>query len=85
MYISPCCTVHMIKRTTIELDEERLERAKRALGCSTARATIEEALRRAAEQAESADDERAARQRAFLAELATHVDVDVLAAGEMWR
>jgi len=36
----------MIKRTTIEIDEELLVRAKRALGEKTARATVEEALRR---------------------------------------
>ncbi len=44
--------VHMIKRTTIELDIQLLDRAKRALGQPTTRATVEEALRRAAEQAE---------------------------------
>jgi Arc/MetJ family transcription regulator len=75
----------MVKRTTIEIDEELLERAKRALGRPTTRATIEEALRRAAEQAESADAERATRQREFLANLATHVDIEVLASDEMWR
>jgi Arc/MetJ family transcription regulator len=75
----------MVKRTTIEIDEDLLERAKRALGRPTTRATIEEALRRAAEQAESADAERAARQREFLANLATHIDIEVLASDEMWR
>lgn len=75
----------MAKRTTIEIDEDLLERAKRALGCPTTRATVEEALRRAAEQAECADDARAARQRDFLTHLATHVDLDVLASDEMWR
>ena len=43
----------MIKRTTIEIDEELLVRAKNALGSQTTRATIEEALRRAAEEAEN--------------------------------
>ena len=43
----------MVKRTTIELDEELLRRAKRALGGGTTRATVEEALRRAADLAEA--------------------------------
>ena len=76
---------HMIKRTTIEIDQQLLERAKRALGRSTTRATIEEALRRAAEQAEDEQAERAARLRAYLTSLATHVDLEVLASEEMWR
>lgn len=77
--------VRMIKRTTIEIDEELLARAKRALGSPTTRATIEEALRRAAEQAEDEHEERAARQLKYLKSLATHVDLDVLASDEMWR
>lgn len=75
----------MPKRTTIEIDDELLARAKRALGCATTRATVEEALRRAADQAQQAHDERAARQRRYLKQLARHVDVDVLASEEMWR
>jgi Arc/MetJ family transcription regulator len=75
----------MIKRTTIEIDEQLLSRAKRALGRSTARATIEEALRRAAEQAENEHAERAARQLKYLESLSTRVDLDVLASDEMWR
>jgi Arc/MetJ family transcription regulator len=77
--------VHMIKRTTIEIDQELLARAKRALGCATTRATIEEALRRAAEQAEDEHEERVARLRAYLTSLATHVDLEVLKSDEMWR
>jgi Arc/MetJ family transcription regulator len=75
----------MPKRTTIEIDEDLLMRAKRALGCTTTRATVEEALRRAATEAEHAQDERAARQRRYLKRLAQHVDVKVLASEEMWR
>jgi len=63
----------MIKRTTIEIDEQLLARAKCALGRSTIRATIEEALR------------RAARQREYFALLATLGDMEVLASDEMWR
>lgn len=75
----------MIKRTTIDIDEQLLARAKRALGSSTTRATVEEALRRAAELAEDAHQERAARQREYFALLATLGDVEVLASDQMWR
>ncbi|QZA18247.1 hypothetical protein K3U93_03270 [Mycobacterium malmoense] len=46
--------------------------AKRALGCATTRATVEEALRRAAAHAH---DQRAARQQRYLQRLVDHVDV----------
>jgi Arc/MetJ family transcription regulator len=75
----------MIKRTTIEIDDELLARAKRALGRSTNRATVEEALRRAAEQAEDEHEEQVARLRAYLTSLETHVDLEVLKSDEMWR
>lgn len=74
-----------MKRTTIELDEDLVERAKRALGLPTTRATVEEALRRVAEGAEHAHAELAARQRADLESMGTHIDLDVLAGNEMWR
>jgi Arc/MetJ family transcription regulator len=74
-----------MKRTTIELDEELLDRAKRALGKSTTRATVEEALRRAAENAEDEHARRAERQRTFLASLGDRVDLDVLGSDDMWR
>ena len=75
----------MIKRTTIEIDEQLLSRAKRALGCPTTRATVEEALRRAADQAEDEHERKAARLREHLESLATRVDLEVLASDEMWR
>ena len=75
----------MPKRTTIEIDEQLLERAKRALGSPTTRATVEVALRRAAEQADGVYEARAARQRRFLASLDAWVDLDVLASEDMWR
>ena len=49
----------MIRRTTIELDYDLLERAKGVLQCDTARATIHEALRRAID-GEAADRRPAA-------------------------
>jgi Arc/MetJ family transcription regulator len=75
----------MIKRTTIEIDQDLLVRAKEALGEATTRATVEEALRRAANSAEADRARRAARQRLFLAQLIRRVDVGVLASEQMWR
>lgn len=75
----------MIKRTTIEIDQDLLARAKRALGCETTRATVEEALRRATEHAEDQQAERAERQRRYLRTMSAHIDTDVLASEEMWR
>ncbi len=75
----------MARRTTIEIDEDLLARAKRALGQHTTRATVEEALRRAAEAAEGELAARADRQRRFLERLDAHVDLSVLASEEMWR
>ncbi|MDQ6839676.1 MAG: type II toxin-antitoxin system VapB family antitoxin [Actinomycetota bacterium] len=75
----------MIRRTTIELDQELLERAKRAAGCKTARATVEEALRRMAGGSEAEREARAVRQLDYLARLETRVDPEVLVSDAMWR
>ena len=75
----------MIKRTTIELDEDLLERAKRALGEPTNRATIETALRQAADRADVESCDRVERQRRYFKSLAEHADLEVLASDEMWR
>ena len=75
----------MIKRTTIEIDEDVLERAKRALGEPTTRATVETALRQAADRAEADLQDRVERQRRYFESLAEHADLDVLASDEMWR
>jgi Arc/MetJ family transcription regulator len=75
----------MVKRTTVELDERLLARARRALGSRTTRETIEEALRRAADEAETDGRERADRQLRYLQTLAERGDVAVLASDEMWR
>ena len=75
----------MIRRTTIEVDQELLAEAKRALGAKTARATVEEALRRVAQAAVSAQEGRVARQRSYLAQLGSRIDAGVLSSGEMWR
>ena len=75
----------MVKRTTIELDQDLLDRAKLALGEASTRATVEEALRRAAGGAEAEHARRAAKQRRYLEQLSVRVDVTVLAAEQMWR
>lgn len=74
-----------MRRTTIEIDDELLARAKRALGAKTMRATVEEALRRAADAAEGEHARRAATQRGYLDRLSARVDLHVLASEEMWR
>jgi Arc/MetJ family transcription regulator len=75
----------MVKRTTIELDEELLAQAKRALGKDTIRETVEEALRQAAEAAVGERARRAEKQSRFLERLSARIDVEVLASEEMWR
>jgi Arc/MetJ family transcription regulator len=74
----------MRRRTTIEIDDELLARAKRALGRRTARETVEEALRLAVEALED-DDGRGGRQLEYLRRLAESADLDVLRSGAMWR
>ena len=75
----------MTRRTTIELDEDLLARAKRVLGVGTTRATVEEALRRVVDEGESADDALRRRQLELLAQLPAALDLDVLESEEMWR
>lgn len=75
----------MPKRTTIELDEDLLSRARKALNQPTARATVEEALRRAVSSAENEHAERAKRQLRYLDSLEERADLDILASDEMWR
>jgi Arc/MetJ family transcription regulator len=75
----------MKRRTTIEIDDDLLERARRALGSATTQATVEEALRRAAEAVEDERGKRAAGQEGYLERLGSRIDVAALASGEMWR
>jgi Arc/MetJ family transcription regulator len=75
----------MLRRTTIEIDDELLARAKRLLGAKTTRATVEEALRRAAESEEDEQKGRAARQLQYLRRLSARVDVTALESEGMWR
>lgn len=82
---SYCYTICMRKRTTIELDIDLLARARRALGGRTMRATVEEALLRAAEQAEGETAEQARRQSEYFRTLASRADLAVMNGEEMWR
>jgi Arc/MetJ family transcription regulator len=75
----------MVRRTTIEIDEDLLRRAQRALRRTTIRATVEEALRRAAAAVETEQRDRGARQKRYLEHLRTRAELDILASGEMWR
>ncbi len=75
----------MVRRTTIEIDEELLGRAKRALGGMTTRATVEEALRRAADAAETEQRARVDRRLRYLDGLDGPAEVAVLRSEEMWR
>lgn len=75
----------MKRRTTIEIDEALLARAKEALGSSTTRATVEEALRRATDHADGERARLAAAQSRFFERLPSLVDLEVLRSDEMWR
>ena len=75
----------MKRRTTIELDQELVAKAKAALGCTTTRATVEEALRRAASEGDDEARRRREAQLAYLDRLESLVDLDVLRSDEMWR
>lgn len=75
----------MRRRTTIEIDDELLSRAKAALGSSTTRETVEAALRQAADQADAELTRLAASQAAYLDRLPSIAELDVLGSDEMWR
>ena len=75
----------MSTRMTLDIDEELLARAQCALGSPSIEATVEEALRRAAEVTGEEFAARRKRQLEYLDSLGTHVDLDVLASDEMWR
>jgi len=75
----------MIQRTTIEIDQALLARAKRALGCETMKATVEEALRRAADDADTELADRGERQMAYFHALGERADLTILSSDEMWR
>ena len=75
----------MIRRTTIELDEDLVAEARVVLGRPTVRATVEEALRRAVQSERSTDRNRRAEQIDAMKRAARLMDDDVLLSGEAWR
>jgi Arc/MetJ family transcription regulator len=75
----------MIRRTTIELDEDLVAEARVVLGQPTVRATVEEALRRSIQSEKSTDRARRVKQIDALQRAARLIDEDVLLSGEAWR
>ena len=75
----------MIKRTTIEIDQGLLDRAREALGETTTRSTVERALRLVADSTETDRARRAVNQRRYLKQFTKRVDISVLVSEEMWR
>ncbi len=77
--------MHMIRRTTVELDYELLERAKAALRCATARETIHEALRRSIDQTEDEKARMKRRRAEYFARMPELLDLEVLRSRRAWR
>lgn len=75
----------MIRRTTIELDEDLVAEAREVLGLPTVRATVEEALRRAVQSGRSTDRSRRAEQVEAMKRAARLIDEEALLSGEAWR
>ena len=75
----------MKRRTTIEIDDDLLQRARQALGKGTTRATVEEALRIAAESTRESRLTVAKRQLEVLQRLCDYADLTILETEEMWR
>ncbi len=75
----------MIRRTTIELDEDLVSEARALLDQPTVRATVEEALRRAIRSETMADRNRRTEQIEAMKTASQLFDHDVLASGEAWR
>jgi Arc/MetJ family transcription regulator len=75
----------MIRRTTIELDEDLVAEARSVLGQPTVRATVEEALRRAVQSERSNNRLHRSEQVDALRKAVQLIDQDVLLSGEAWR
>lgn len=75
----------MIRRTTIELDQDLVAEARTVLGQPTVRATVEEALRRAIQLGKTADHARRTEQIEAMKRATRLIDEDVLLSGEAWR
>ncbi len=75
----------MIRRTTIELDEELVSAASVALNQSTIRATVEESLRIAISTTNEANRKRRKEQLGAMKRLSKLIDSEVLMSEEAWR
>jgi Arc/MetJ family transcription regulator len=75
----------MIRRTTIELDEDLVSAASAALNQTTIRATVEVALRLAVTTTQKADQEQRLTQMEAMTRLSKLIDSEVLMSGEAWR
>jgi Arc/MetJ family transcription regulator len=75
----------MIRRTTIELDEQLVAEAREVLGQPTVRATVEEALRLAVTAGRSENRNRKSEQVQAMTRGLRLIDEDVLLSGEAWR
>jgi Arc/MetJ family transcription regulator len=75
----------MIKRTTIELDQDLLNQAKKALGEPTTRGAVEAALRKVTEAAGAKRDRRAEALQHYLQRLSELADLETMSSEEMWR
>jgi Arc/MetJ family transcription regulator len=75
----------MIRRTTIELDEDLVSAARVALKQKTTRSTVEMALRLAVATTQKADQETRQTQIEAMKRLSRLIDSEVLMSGEAWR
>ena len=75
----------MIRRTTIELDDELVAEARLVLGQPTIRATVEEALRRTIRSAKSIDRARRTEQIEAMKRASQLIDKQARLSGEAWR
>jgi Arc/MetJ family transcription regulator len=75
----------MIRRTTIELDEDLVSAARVALKQTTTRSTVEVALRLAVTTTQKAEQETRQAQIEAMKRLSKLIDSEVLMSGEAWR
>jgi Arc/MetJ family transcription regulator len=75
----------MIRRTTIELDEELVAAARVALKQTTTRSTVELALRLAVTTTQKAEQEARQTQIDAMKRLSKLIDSEILMSGEAWR
>ncbi len=80
-----CTPLSIIRRLTIEIDDELLARARIGLGCATTQATVEEALRRVADQGHDEAERRVSAQSTYLEQLGSMIDLKDLREHDMWR